>query len=215
MTKDTYNNFKELKRNEKINEDYKISIFDVGSPITIIAPHGGDIEPKTSRIAAGIARDQFNYYCFEGIKPCNNRSLHITSHKFDEPQALKLLARSQTVVAVHACTDDRALVYPGGRNEKLMRAIVKALKAVGISVADRNLKYQGLNPHNICNRGASGKGAQLEISRGLRDDINKVQTLCDAIHTVLANLTNQRPIAELGYEEGTSNGPGPSSAGSR
>jgi len=189
MAKDTYNNYKELKRNEKTNEDYKISIFDAGSPITIIAPHGGSIEPQTSRIAAGIARDQFNYYCFEGIKPSNNRSLHITSHNFDEPQALQLLARSQFVVAVHACTDNRALVYPGGRNEKLMETIVKELKAVGISVADRNFKYQGLSPNNICNRGASGKGAQLEISRGLRDDINKVQTLCDSIHTVLANLT--------------------------
>jgi len=188
MAKDTYNNYKELKRNEKINEDYKISIFDAGSPITIIAPHGGSVEPQTSRIAADIARDQFNYYCFEGIKPSNNRSLHITSHNFDEPQALQLLARSQIVVAVHACTDDRALVYPGGRNEKLMETIVKELKAVGISVVDRKFKYLGLNPNNICNRGASGKGAQLEISRGLRDDINKVQTLCDSIHTVLANL---------------------------
>lgn len=192
MAEDTYNSFKELKNTEIINEDYRISVFDIGSPITIIAPHGGKIEPKTSCIATGIARDQFNYYCFEGIKLSNNRCLHITSHNFDEPQALKLLARSQTVVAVHACTGDRALVYPGGRNEKLMGAIVKALKAVGISGADRNLKYQGLNPHNICNRGASGKGAQLEISRGLRDDINKVQTLCDAIHTVLANLTARK-----------------------
>ncbi len=138
MAKDTYNNFKELKNTEKINADYKISIFDVGSPITIIAPHGGKIEPKTSYIAAGIARDQFNYYCFEGMKPTNNRCLHLTSHNFDEPQALKLLARSQTVVAVHACVDDQALVYPGGRDEELMGAIVKELKAVGITVAYRD-----------------------------------------------------------------------------
>jgi phage replication-related protein YjqB (UPF0714/DUF867 family) len=189
MAKDTYRNFKELKTVEKLNADYKISISDVGSPITVIAPHGGKIEPKTSEIATGIARDQFNYYCFEGIKPDNNRWLHLTSHNFDEPQALKLLARSKTVVAVHACTDEKAVVYPGGRDDALMEAIVKELKAVGVSVADRNFKYQGVNRNNICNRGASGKGAQLEISRGLRDDINKVQTLCNAIHTALANLT--------------------------
>ncbi|CAB1063532.1 hypothetical protein D1BOALGB6SA_8315 [Olavius sp. associated proteobacterium Delta 1] len=189
MVKDTYNNFNELKNTEKLNEDYKISIFDIGSPTTIIAPHGGKIEPKTSYIAAGIARDQFNYYCFEGIKPNHNRRLHITSHNFDEPQALKLLARSQTVVAVHACTEDKALVYPGGRDGKLMGAIVKELKAVGIAVANRNFKYPGVNPDNICNRGASGRGAQLEISRGLRDDINKVLMLCSAIHTTLTNFT--------------------------
>ena len=189
MAQDNYKNFKELKNFEKINTDYKITISDLGSPTTIIAPHGGKIEPKTSDIAAGIAGDQFNYYCFEGIKPSNNRCLHITSHNFDEPQALKLLARSQTVVAVHACTDARTLVYPGGRDEKLMGAIVKELKAAGISVADRNLKYQGVNPNNICNRGATGRGAQLEISRGLRDDINKVQLLCGAIHTALTSFT--------------------------
>lgn len=189
MAKDTYNSFNELMNTEKINEDYRISIFDVGSPITIIAPHGGKIEPKTSYIAAGIARDQFNYYCFEGIKPRNNRCLHITSHNFDEPQALKLLARSHTVVAVHACTDEKAVVYPGGRDEKLMGAIVKELKAVGISVANRNFKYPGLNPNNICNRGASGRGAQLEISRGLRDDVHKVQKVCGALHTALTNFT--------------------------
>lgn len=189
MAKDTYNNFKELKNTEKINKDYRISIFDVDSPITIIAPHGGKIEPKTSYIAAGIARYQFNYYCFEGMKPANNRSLHITSHNFDEPQALKLLARSQTVLAVHACTDRQAVVYPGGRDEELMGIIVKELKAVGISVANRNIKFKGVNPNNICNRGVSGRGAQLEISRGLRDDLHKVQILCDAVHTVLANYT--------------------------
>jgi phage replication-related protein YjqB (UPF0714/DUF867 family) len=189
MAEDIYRSFKELKTVEKLNADYKISISDVGSPITIIAPHGGKIEPKTSEIAAGIARDKFNYYCFEGIKPDNNRGLHITSHNFDEPQALELLARSQTVVAVHACTEKKVVVYPGGRDDELMEAIVKELKVVGIPVANRNIKYQGVNPDNICNRGASGKGAQLEISRGLRDDINKVLTLCSAIYTVLTRFT--------------------------
>ncbi len=189
MAKDNYNNFEELNNFEKINTDYRISIYDLGSATTIIAPHGGRIEPKTSDIAAGIARDQFNYYCFEGLKPTNNRSLHITSHNFDEPQALELLVRSQTVVAVHACTDEKVVVYPGGRDEELMGAIVKELKAAGISVANRNIKYRGVNPANICNRGASGRGVQLEISRGLRDDNNKVRTLCSAIHTALTNLT--------------------------
>jgi phage replication-related protein YjqB (UPF0714/DUF867 family) len=189
MAKDNYNNFEKLNHFEKINTDYRISISDLGSPTTIIAPHGGKIEPKTSDIAAGIARDQFNYYCFEGLKPTDNRCLHITSHNFDEPQALQLLARSQTVVAVHACTDERAVVYPGGRDEELMGAIVKELKAAGISVANQSIKYQGLNPDNICNRGASGRGAQLEISRGLRDDNHKVLMLCSAIRTALTNLT--------------------------
>ena len=188
MAKDKYNNFEELKHFEKINADYRIFISDRGSPTTIIAPHGGKIEPKTSEIAAGIARDQFKYYSFEGLKPSDNRRLHITSHNFDEPQALQLLMRSQTVVAVHACRDEKAVVYPGGRDEELLGAIVKELNAAGISVVNQNIKYQGVKPDNICNRGASGRGAQLEISRGLRDDNNKVLILCSAIHTALTNL---------------------------
>jgi phage replication-related protein YjqB (UPF0714/DUF867 family) len=90
MARDTYHNFKELKHNEILNEDYKISICDVGSPVTIIAPHGGKIEPQTSYIAGRIAGDQFNCYCFEGIKPNNNVRLHITSHHFDEMILIKL-----------------------------------------------------------------------------------------------------------------------------
>ena len=191
MAKDRYNNFKDLDSSEKIDRDYRIVISDLGSPTTIIAPHGGKIEPKTSRIAAAIARDRFNCYRFEGLKPTGNRSLHITSHKFDEPQALALLARSQTVVAIHACTDEKAVVYPGGRHETLMGVIANELKAAGISVANQNFKYQGIKPDNVCNRGASGRGVQLEISRGLRDDKDKVRLLCSAVHTALINFLDR------------------------
>ena len=185
MPKDTYNNFKELSFKEEQNKDYVIAVCNNKSPVTIIAPHGGKIEPRTSSIASRIAGDKFNFYGFKGIKPDNNRCLHITSHKFDEPQALNLVEGSRIVVSIHACTDRKALVYPGGRHDELVAAIVKALKASGITVADRIAKYQGLNPNNICNRGLTGKGAQLEISRGLRDDMDLVRTLCDTVHTVL------------------------------
>ena len=188
MAQDTYANFTHLKANEKLGKDYRIEISDVGSPVTILAPHGGRIEPKTSYIARNIARRKFNCYCFEGIKPDNNRSLHITSHNFDEPQALRLVARSQVVVAVHACTDVEARVYPGGRNEDLIEAIARQLKTVGIAVANRNAKYPGLNPNNICNRSDLGRGVQLEISRGLRDDREKVDRLCSAVHAALTLL---------------------------
>ena len=91
------------------------------------------------------------------------------------------------MVAIHACTDSKALIYPGGRDEELLTVIVGSLKAAGITVAGRKAGYQGLNPKNICNRGLTGKGAQLEISRGLRDDLTSVHTLCDAIQTALSD----------------------------
>jgi phage replication-related protein YjqB (UPF0714/DUF867 family) len=188
MAADSYNSYKELKNKENPGLDYRICIVDAGSRVTIIAPHGGKIEPKTSYIAARIAGDRFNYYCFEGIKANHNRRLHITSHKFDEPRALALLARSSIVVAIHACTETEALVYPGGRDDRLIKIIAGELTAAGITVAGRNSKYQGVNPCNICNRGISGSGVQLEISRGLRDDINQIDVLCDAVHRSLTGF---------------------------
>ena len=190
MAQDTYLNFNDLDANEDLDKDYRITIADVGSPVTIMAPHGGRIEPKTSYIARNIARSRFNCYCFEGIKPDNNRCLHITSHNFDEPQALQLVSRSQMVVAVHACTDVAAKVYPGGRHEGLINFITSQIAAAGIEVANRNEKYPGLNPNNICNRSASGRGVQLEISRGVRDDKEMVDRFCDAVYGALTLVAN-------------------------
>ena len=114
MAHDTYSCFAELKKNEAQNKDYKISISDVGSGITIIAPHGGKIEPGTSDIARKIAKERFNCYCFEGVKKESNGRLHITSHNFDEPTAEKIIGGSHTVVAIHACTGNEKFVYLGG-----------------------------------------------------------------------------------------------------
>jgi phage replication-related protein YjqB (UPF0714/DUF867 family) len=185
MAGDTYGSFDDLMRNETLDTDYIISISDVGSPVTIIAPHGGKIEPRTAYIARSIARNKFNYYCFEGIKTHNNRRLHITSPNFDEPAALELVARSAIVVAVHACTDRDSRVYLGGLHQTLMACLAKALKAQRIVVAEENYKYGGRNPANICNRGSNGKGVQLEISRGLRDNLTQVHVLTDTIHAAL------------------------------
>ncbi len=192
MAKDKYTSFDDLRKNEALLTDYTISISDVGSTVTIIAPHGGRIEPRTSYIARNIARSKFNYYCFEGVKEKNNWHLHITSHNFDEPEALKLVARSQTVVAIHACSDRDSRVYLGGLDEALIRHVASSLAAQQITIAKQNPKYRGKNPANICNRGNSGKGVQLEISRGLRDDIKKAHHLAETIHTALADFARYK-----------------------
>jgi phage replication-related protein YjqB (UPF0714/DUF867 family) len=49
-------------------------------------------------------------------------------------------------------------------------------------------RYPGLNPANICNRGAAKKGAQLEISRGLRDDLSQVELMAAATHGALTDF---------------------------
>ena len=192
MANDTYNCFADLKNSEIENSDYKISISNVGSSITIIAPHGGNIEPGTSDITKRIAADSFNFYCFEGTKTQNNGCLHITSHRFDEPMAVELISRSHMVVAIHACTGNERFVYPGGLDDVLKEAITCELKSRGIIVPRGHGRFKGLNPENICNRGATKMGVQLEITRGLRDDARKRKLISQAVKAGLTKVQEIR-----------------------
>ena len=187
MAKDKYNSFDELKRQETRGKDYTLAFCDAGSPITIIAPHGGKIEPRTSKLAQRIAGDNYNYYCFEGIKAKDNACLHITSHRFDEPGALEMVARSQVVVAVHACKGTAGLVHIGGLNKKLGRLIGQELQKNGIAVSNDHPRFQGANPDNICNRGQTGIGVQLEVTRDLRDSLQKIEIIARAVRAALLN----------------------------
>ncbi len=188
MAGDTYSGFDALMDSEAPDQDYRISIQDVGSPVTIIAPHGGKIEPRTSDLAKTIAKDDYNCYCFEGIKPNDNGSLHITSHRFDEPSALGLLSRSDVVVAIHACTGNVGLVHIGGLDKGLGKMIADALASRGIAVSKAHPRFQGSHPRNICNRGATRQGVQLEITRDLRDDLEKVDLISEAVRAALEKV---------------------------
>jgi len=190
MAHDTYSCFADLKAHEEQNKDYKISISDLGSGITIIAPHGGKIEPGTSDIARKIASKRFNYYCFEGIKKGHNGRLHITSHNFDEPIAVKIISGSHIVVAIHACTGNERFVYLGGLDNVLKEIIANELESREIIVPKGDRRFKGLNPDNICNRGANKKGVQLEITRGLRDDLKKRRLISEAVQAALIKVTN-------------------------
>jgi phage replication-related protein YjqB (UPF0714/DUF867 family) len=187
MAKDRYSSFLELQDHETLDEDYTLSFRDAGSRVTIIAPHGGKIEPRTSDLVRRIAGEDYNFYCFEGIKEKDNACLHITSHRFDEPGAIKLVSKSELVVAVHACTGSAGLVHIGGLNKKLGRMIAKELQDCGIGVSNDHPRFQGSNPDNICNRGATGIGVQLEVTRDLRDDLDKVQVIARAVRAALSN----------------------------
>ena len=185
MAKDTYAGFDELAKHEKVDTDYQIAISDVGSAVTIVAPHGGKIEPSTSEIARRIASDTYNCYCFSGIKKSNNSRLHITSHNFDEPTALKLISTSDIVIAIHACTGTAGLVYLGGLDTPLKQSIAAELQARGIGVSMKDSRFKGANPDNICNRGRTGKGVQLEITRDLRDDPAQKEIIAEAVRATL------------------------------
>ena len=185
---DRYQSFKDLIQHESA---YRIEVIDHHSPITIMAPHGGEIEPHTSEIARLIAANQYNFYSFNGQRSSDNRRLHITSHLYDEEQALLLVSCSEFVVTVHGCTRKEPVTFIGGLHEEMKLQIKGQLKRSGIpaELCINSKSFSGRHPLNICNRGKLGRGVQLEISRGLRDNPVSRLLLAKAVRQAMSEQT--------------------------
>lgn len=166
---DFYSNFSELQSHELEGQDYQIITSRNWHRVLIISPHGGKIEYYTSQIAKWIADEDFAYYSFEGIKDGDNRKLHITSHNFDEPTVLQALQEAQTVLTIHGHKNaiDEFLMI-GGLDSTFGTELRVALQYHGFIVKESEQGYRGERNTNICNRGCTGKGVQLEISFALR-----------------------------------------------
>jgi phage replication-related protein YjqB (UPF0714/DUF867 family) len=172
MPGDWYSGFQELSRSEREGTDFRIRISRQNAPVAIIAPHGGSIEPHTSATAAAIAGTAFSLYCFEGLRDRKHCELHITSTNFDEPQCLELIARCDVVVAVHGLAGRTRAVDVGGLDEPLRDAICQQLVRTGFNARIvTSGAHAARSAHNICNRGHSRAGVQLEITRPLRDEL--------------------------------------------
>ena len=167
---DFYANFAELQAREQEGHDYRIKMSGVGRSVLIIAPHGGRIEPFTTEIARWIAGEEFAWYSFEGLKEdVDNRKLHITSHNFDEPKLLHALRQAETVLTIHGLKNSsEEFLMIGGLDLAMGRDLGLALLKQGFCVKPSEQKYSGVRPANICNRGRTGKGVQLEMSFALR-----------------------------------------------
>lgn len=166
---DQYQNFDALKQAETEGTDFRIRSHDRNSRLVVIAPHGGSIEPGTSELAEAIAGTNLSFYTFEGMKRAHNSRLHITSTRFDEPICSGLLARAGRVVAVHGEDSEDVVVYLGGLYRDGIERLQKALEERDFRVAtDGPMHLQGTNPANVCNRGRSRAGIQIELSAGLR-----------------------------------------------
>lgn len=188
---DRYDSFSSLAR-EAPKDSWRRVCREVSNSNTLIlAPHGGDIEAGTSELAATIAGDDHNLYCFEGLNTRCFRDLHVTSHRFDDPVALGLAARSAIVVAIHGCRGNQ-LIYVGGRDTKLVALLTLRLVEAGFPAQSHDHAFPAIHPDNICNKGNRGIGAQLELSRDLRGAKTRraiAQAIRSAIEVYSARLS--------------------------
>ncbi len=162
-----YRSIRELALHEPPGRAFLVRWRRGASGLVVMAIHGGGIEPGTTEIADAVAGDRHGFYSFVGIKQSGNGSLHLSSRLFDEAIGLRLAASARAVVSVHGCRGRDPWTYLGGRDEGMQRALADALRAAGFS-AGKCPRFPGTSQQNICNRGASGKGVQLELSLGLR-----------------------------------------------
>jgi phage replication-related protein YjqB (UPF0714/DUF867 family) len=187
---DTYQSYAELARSEREGSDYeRVVRAQAGALVAVIAPHAGAIEPKTGSIAQDIAGADFSLYCFCGRKKNRNCDLHITSHNFDEPGCLRLIASHEWVVAIHGCGEQGERVLLGGLDKALIDDLAAELKRVGIVAETSGHRYPGRRLNNICNRGKSNAGVQFELSWRFRHGPH-VPAFVRAIREVLSARQN-------------------------
>lgn len=192
MSNDTYSCFADLERKE--NGNFSIIKSVKSSVYAIIAPHGGKIEPGTAEIAESIAGDDLSLYIFKATsKSKPDITLHITSTNFDEPECLDVLKNAETALAIHGAkdpgVDPKERVWVGGnlRNE-FQSHLEKELSSLKLLV-ESNPKFSGGSSKNICNRGTSSKGMQLELTWALRNrlkaDAAFLSKFSDAVLTAM------------------------------
>lgn len=172
---DKYKTFASLAAEQQVGRDYRVVVAPRDPSVVVIAPHGGMIEPTTSKIAAKIAGSDHSLYCFEGlIAKRPHGDLHITSTLFDEPEGTALVAKAKIVLAVHGRSNgnDTETVWLGGRDIALVERLGSGLHEAGFRTWVATGELSGTHPNNICNRGTRRMGGQLELPRALRDTLD-------------------------------------------
>lgn len=167
---DRYRDFYHLASNEKEGRDFKIRYTDRKSDALIMAVHGGLIEEGTTEVAEEIAnKGQYNFYTFMGTKSDYNfRDLHVTSANFNEPNAIRMAKSATQIVSVHGCVGNAPKVLMGGFDDTLGRKIATNLRHAGFVVEPAPVSLNGKCRANICNKGKTYRGVQLELTWGLR-----------------------------------------------
>ena len=140
---------------------------------TILAPHGGGIEPGTSELCLAVAGYHpanlpqvppaavtYDYWMFEGIREAGNAALHVTSTGCDDGVAVSLCAGSLNALSLHGFDPapefpaDEQIVLVGGANPALKDLLLAGLCDAHIKrlAAGTGEELNGSKPCNIVNR---------------------------------------------------------------
>jgi phage replication-related protein YjqB (UPF0714/DUF867 family) len=158
---------------------------------TILAPHGGGIEPGTSELCLAVAGYHpanlprippagvtYDYWMFEGVRELGNAALHVRSTGCDDGVAVSLCAGSLNALALHGFrpgppdfSEDDQVVLVGGGNTVLRGYLLEGLRDADFDARDagQHGELDGDATCNIVNRTLLGMGAQLELSTPLRE----------------------------------------------
>ncbi len=194
-----YRSFRELQHSEQEGRDYRILRRSAKTTlIGVMAPHGGWIEPGTTELAAAVAGRDHGFYSFCGLKRRRNLDLHLPSHLFDERRALDWACRHRLVLTVHGCRGEGQSIGVGGLEDCLGARLKRDLAQAGFALQPRSC-FPGRHPLNLCNRGFSRRGVQLELSSGLRKALCSEAALFERFVSVvrdrLAIWLESRPAA--------------------
>lgn len=170
---------------------------------SVVAPHGGGIEPGTSELCLAIAGyhpatlaptggPTYDYWLLEGLLSTNNGDLHVTTTHCDDAMALSLCGGARTALTLHGCTTAAANgmgdVLVGGRNAALRNLLIAQLAGFGAGDATGHPSLAGMAPENLTNRTLLGAGAQLEITTPVRAAMFGVNTREQRKHTTTATF---------------------------
>jgi phage replication-related protein YjqB (UPF0714/DUF867 family) len=172
-----------------------------GTRLIAIAPHGGEIEPRTDlqavRVAKRIGGDGRGWLCkgFGEGGGAAFRRWHITSAEISERSFPKLRALLRTpfahAVAFHGWDLDHIGV--GGRadlalRKKVRQAIEEAVRRKIEVRLETSSSFSGTSKRNIVNRlAASGKGVHIEQSLPAREDF--WEEIAEAVASVFESIS--------------------------
>ncbi|RAI52231.1 hypothetical protein DOO74_18355 [Rhodobacteraceae bacterium AsT-22] len=88
---------------------------------------------------------------------------------------MEVVAGAQTVVGIHGCRNGEGadLILLGGLDHRLLKIVQGHLIRAGCRCLASGHKFPATNRFNICNRGKSGRGVQIELPWDMRQSFLK------------------------------------------